>query len=233
VLSASQTCTVVGDYCTVSLRDLGLTLTPQGRMLSAVSSGGSGGGTPPVIPAPKPYVKTYQSNGWATYRSKNGLLRGAEGNVGDTTSKVFQGYSSSGSYNGDQQGLWTFPSVTGDVAGSTITKVEAYVYFNHWYNSAGGTAFIRVHGYLDAGWPTGSLPTTAASTTSASWPKPGGRWVTLPNSTFTFGAQSSTLYNHIIAGRVRGFSIGPAGSTSTTYYGSANAAAQWRISYTK
>jgi hypothetical protein len=222
---------ITASSCTAALRntpawmyveDVGPVIVSTGTSVGAVQVTSTGTTTPPAATV-KTYVKTYSANGWATYRSQNGALRGSSSSVGDTASHIYQGYSSSGSYNGDQRGLWTFPSITGDVGSGTITKVEAYIYFAHWYNNAGGTALIKVHGYGSGGWPTGSTPSFTTATSSGSWPKPGGRWVTLPSS----------LYAGFKNGTYKGFGIGPAGSTSSTYYGYANTNAQLRVTYSK
>lgn len=165
----------------------------------------------PTQPAPKTYTKTYTSVAAATYKG--------DGTKRTDTSDVVQGYNS---YNGDGKGLWIFPSMTADLAGATVKKVEVYAYANHWYYNAGGTALIKVHGYTAA---PASSPTLTAAVNSASWPQPGGRWVTLPAS----------LYAGFKSGTYRGFGLGPAGSTSLTYYGRFNGGtgARIRVTYVK
>ena len=224
-LSASQVAKPFpGDYVLVSIKDLGLTKQAQGRVLNLVSAGGTGGtGTTPTTPAPKPYVKTYTSNGWATYRSKNGLLRGSSSSPGDTNSKIYQGYSSSGSYNGDQRGLWTFPSITGDVGSGTITRIRLTITWNWWYNNNGGSALIKAHNYASGGWPTGSLPSFTTVKTQSFGSKSGTMVVDVPSS----------LFSAFKAGTLKGFGIGPAGSTSATFYGYASSVAKMEVSYTK
>ena len=98
--------------------------------------------------------------------------------------------------------------------------MRLYLYANHWYYSSGGTALIKVHGYSSPG--PASNPSMVTLVSSASWPKPGGRWVTLPNNTFTLNTVSATLYAHIIAGRLLGFGVGPSGGTNLLYYGRFN-----------
>lgn len=190
----------------------------KGLDVADTYSANNGGGT--VQAVRNNYVKTYNSTGWGTYRSINAVVRGTNSSPGDTNNHIFQGYSSAGSYNGDQRGLWIFPSITGDVGSGTVTKVEVYLYAAHWYYNAGGTAKIALHGYTSV--PT-TMPSLSYSFDSANWPNPGGRWLTIPSATYA-GWKS---------GQWRGVAVGPANSTSQTYYGYFNAGAQLRVSYNK
>jgi hypothetical protein len=184
----------------------------------ARNSGGSdndGGGGVIYQPAPKKtYVKTFRSTSAATYK-------GSGAKRTDTTD-VVQGYDS---YNGNGKGLWIFPTMTGYIGGSAvINKIEIYAYANHWYYNSGGTARIYAHNYSGA---PGSSPSMSYVTQSTGWPKPGGRWVTLPNV--------GGLYNSFHDGTLKGFGMGPGPSTSKTYYGRFNGgtAALIRVTYTK
>jgi hypothetical protein len=176
---------------------------PNGGQANA--GGGATTGNPPQT-----YVKTWTSTTARCYMG-SGALDSSQG-----ASDMKQGYSS---YDGDSKSLWIFPSMTSTLSGSTISRVRIYLYANHWYYNSGGTAVIKVHGYSTT---PGSNPSMVTIATSTSWPKPGGRWVTLPNNTFTFNSVSATLYAHILAGRVLGIGVGPAGTNSLTYYGRFN-----------
>jgi hypothetical protein len=178
------------------------------RTLATAQTGGTTGGSEV---AKKTYVKTYTSTSSATYKG-SGAKR-------SDTPDVVQGYNS---YNGNGKGLWIFPSMTADLSGATVNKVEVYAYANHWYNNAGGTAYIKVHGYTSA---PASSPSMTTAATSAGWPKPGGRWVTLPSS----------LYAGFKSGSYRGFGMGPGSSNSLSYYGRFNGGggAKIRVTYTK
>jgi hypothetical protein len=162
-------------------------------------------------PTSKTYTTTWNSTNYATYR--------ADGSKRTDTTDVIQGYSS---FNGDGEGLWIFPStIAGVLSGATVKKVEVYAYANHWYYNSGGTALIKVHGYTSE---PATSPSMTTATSSANWPKPGGRWVTLPSS-FWAGFKS---------GAYRGFGVGPAGSSNLLYYGRFNGSgAKLRITYTK
>lgn len=207
----------LGDLCNITpssadklivwVEDVGPDLPATG-----VANGSILGGTQNSPPTVKTYTTTWASTASATYKG-NGDKR-------TDTSDVVQGYNS---YNGDGEGLWLFPtSIASTLSGATVKKVEVYAYANHWYYNSGGTALIKVHGYTSA---PASNPTMTTAASSASWPKPGGRWVTLP-STFHAGFKSGTY---------RGFGLGPAGSTNLLYYGRFNGGtgARIRITYTK
>ena len=159
----------------------------------------------------KRITKTYSSTSSATYKG-TGVKR-------TDTTDVIQGYNS---YNGNGQGLWIFPSMTADLAGATINKIEVYAYANHWYNNAGGTALLKVHGYSSA---PASSPTQTTVGAVSGWKKPQGRWVTL----------SSSFHAGFKAGTYKGFGMGPGTTTTPLYYGrfTGGTAARIRVTYTK
>ncbi|HEY6020690.1 MAG TPA: hypothetical protein VIY48_12590 [Candidatus Paceibacterota bacterium] len=157
------------------------------------------------------YTTTWKSTGYRTWTGSGSLSYGAG-------TDVKQGYES---VEGDCKGIWVFPSVTTALSGATVIKVEAYLYANMWYYNSGGTGLIKVHG--SASLPS-TVPTLTTALSSANWPKPGGRWVTLPSS----------LYAGFKSGTYKGIGVGPAGTTNKLYYGRFNGAgAQLRITYTK
>lgn len=176
---------------------------------------GGGAAQPPPAAAKKTYVKTYTSIASGSYR-ETGVKRT------DNGGKIYQGRSSAGSINGIQQGLWVFPDMTGDLSGATISKVEVYLYANFWYYNSGGTASIATHAHTAV---PASSPTQTYRVASTNWPKPGGRWVTLPNPT-------NTVYPSFVSGAIRGIGVYTA-SPSLTLYGSFNSTAQIRITYVK
>ena len=168
--------------------------------------------TPPVTK--KTYTTTWSNTSSGTYKDT--------GTKRTNTTDVVQGYTGVDT-NGNNRGLFIFPSMTSTLSGSTVNKIEVYCYFNHWYYNGGGTARINVHGYSSA---PASSPSLTYATQSTGWPKPGGRWVTLPSS----------FHAGFISGAYRGFGLGPGASNSQTYYGRANGtagAAKIRITYTK
>jgi hypothetical protein len=170
------------------------------------------GGSPPATL--KSYVTTWVSTDARCYMG-NGSQDSSQG-----SEDMKQGYSS---YDGDSRSLWIFPSMTGALSGATISRIRVYLYANHWYNNAGGTARVKVHGYGSA---PASSPSFQTALDSANW-KPGGRWVTLPSS----------LHAGFIAGTWRGVAVGPANSKNLVYYGRFNRSgstnAKIEISYKK
>ena len=166
--------------------------------------------TPPVTK--KTYTTTWTSTAGRCYMG-NGAQDSSQG-----PQDMKHGYSS---YDGNSKSLWIFNSMTSYLAGSTISKIRVYLYANHWYNNAGGTAYVKVHGY--SSYP-GSSPSMTTAVTSSNWPKPGGRWVTLPSS----------LHAGFISGAYKGIGVGPAPSNSTSYYGRFNRdGAKVEITYIK
>jgi len=171
-----------------------------------------GGVSAPPAPTVTTYVKT-----WTSTSAKSYMGSGAQ-DSSQGPSDMKQGYSS---YDGNSKSLWIFPSLTSTLSGATITKIRAYLYANHWYYNSGGTALVKVHGYTSA---PGSSPSMTTALTSSGWPKPGGRWVTLPSS----------LYAGFVSGTYRGIGVGPGASSSQTYYGRFNRdGAKLEITYKK
>lgn len=123
-----------------------------------------------------------------------------------TVSECYQGYYSS--TNGNQRSLVGFPAL-GLPAGSTVTKVELYLYAAHWGDSGGGTAVVGVHAYSSApaSYTTGGTQDVKREAWSS---KTGGKWIVLPSSV-NAGFQS---------GSSKGCIMGPGPTTSTlAYYG--------------
>ncbi|MFK0159114.1 hypothetical protein ACIQVK_44475 [Streptomyces sp. NPDC090493] len=168
---------------------------------------GGGSATPPVVQ----YTKTYNATWSGSYASR-GSYNSYYGN------SCMQGYYSS--TNGMQASLIGFSSALGtDLSGATIQKAEVYLYFDHWYNNAGGTAVIKAHSFT-------SRPSTFSSdaeSKSVSWAKNVGKWVDI-TSVF-----DSTKW--------RGIALDP-NNSSTTYYGRARGYGETnppklRVTYTK
>ena len=133
--------------------------------------------TPAPAPAQKTYVKTYAASWFRSYRAGS-VLASMNGKAGQ------------GNYGaGDLRGLIGFPSMVSDLSGATISKVEAYVYFAHWWFNSGGTARIGTHGASSA---PGALPTVSGILATVKTAKPGGAWVTLPSSVWA-GLKSGSV----------------------------------------
>jgi hypothetical protein len=169
-----------------------------------------------VVTATKTYTKTY-----------NAVWSRRFGNAGNTDGTMYQGYYS-GTW-GTQKSMVGFGTQPFTDMGSTakISKVEVYLYANHWYYNGGGTAHIGVH--TQTGVATGMA--SSNNLTVASWPVGAGKWVTLPSS-WNSGWNSATPYRGITLGGDLG------SSTDKTYYGIFNGVGdthppQLRITYTK
>ncbi|MEU5181161.1 hypothetical protein AB0G49_14025 [Streptomyces longwoodensis] len=184
------------------IEDIGPSLTDTGVF-------NTGGGT--AAPAKKTYTKTYGAI-WSGSYANRGAYNSYYGN------QMMCGYYSSA--NGVQASLVGFNAqLATDLSGATINKAEVYLYFDHWYSNAGGTAVIKAHKHT-------SRPSTFScdpEAKSISWKRNEGKWVDI-TSVF-----DSTTW--------RGIAIDP-NSTSSTYYGSARGVGQTyppqlRVTYTK
>jgi hypothetical protein len=169
-----------------------------------------------AVTAIKTYTKTYK----ATWSRRFG-------NAGSTDGSMYQGYYSS--TWGTQKSMVGFGTQPYTDMGSTakVTKVEIYLYANHWYYNAGGTAHIGTHTQTAAP----SSATSSNNLTVTSWPVGAGKWVTLPSSWNT-GWNAATPYRGITVGGDLGT------STNKTYYGIFDGYGdthppQLRITYTK
>ena len=145
-----------------------VTIEDIGPRIWASAGINNGGGS--AAAAPIQYVKHYQSNNSRSYNGSNTDYPFA-------TDKMFQGLSPAG--YGNMKSIALFPNMTTDLSGATISRMELFMYFDHWYNNAGGTAFIGVHGHT--GIP-GTFSHADVIITSAGWPKPGGRWIDIPSN---------------------------------------------------
>lgn len=151
--------------------------------------------TPP--PAVQRYIKDYPQTWHQNYTIGLGQ------DTGPLSAYAVQGPSG----GTPRMSLLGFASMTADLSGATINAMFVYLYFQHWYNNAGGTASIGVHG-------ASTKPATYADNgrvvESGGWPKPGGRWVELP----------AHVWNGFRTGQYRGISLrAPSDSTNKTYYG--------------
>ncbi|NUL21858.1 hypothetical protein [Streptomyces lunaelactis] len=164
-----------------------------------------------TTPPPQKYTKTYSAS-WSGSYAARGSYNSYYGN------KMMQGYYSS--TNGMQSSLVGFPAaMTSDLSGATINKAEVYLYFDHWYNNAGGKAVIKAHSHASR---PGSFSSDAEATT-ISWAKNQGKWVDI-TSVF-----DSTKW--------RGIALDP-NNSSSTYYGRARGYGETnppklRVTYTK
>lgn len=126
-------------------------------------------GDAPPAPVKKAYTKTYNSSWLRTYK--------ADGSMNTS----YNGKAAQGNYGaGELRGVIGFPSMTGDLSGADITKVEAYLYMAHWWFNSGGTATIAMSTHASAPGTLSVGLSGGVATVKTS--KPGGAWVTLPSS---------------------------------------------------
>jgi hypothetical protein len=170
-----------------------------------------------AVTATKTYTKTY-----------NAVWSRRYGNAGYTDGTVYQGYYSS--TWGTQKSMIYFGTQPFTDMGSTakVSKVEIYLYNNHWYYNGGGTAHIGA--FTGTTEPT-SFGGSGVNLTVSSWPVGAGKWVTLPSS-WNSTWNATTPYRGITLGADLG------SSTDKTYYGYFSGVGdshppQLKITYTK
>lgn len=128
-----------------------------------------------------------------------------DGDKRSDTSDLYQGYYSG--TNGNQKSMAGFAAISPDWAGATITKVEAYFYFEHWTPAGGGTAVI---GSYTGGSEPGSWPSSGVDSnrSSAAFDRGEGKYVNITS----WGKGFAT-------GSLRALVLGPGPSTAGGYYG--------------
>lgn len=167
-----------------------------------------------VDPTPPPVVKNYDQT-WSATGLRSFV--GSGGTYAYNTGYMYSGLSPAG--YGDLSSMAVFPSLTSTLSGATVTGVWVYVYYDFWYNGAGGDAYIGLHGQTGL---TSSAPAkTYAFLASTGWPRAAGRWVKLPSST----------YAGFVSGQHRGFTLGGSGGGYERYGYAHNP--KIRITYTK
>ena len=120
---------------------------------------------------------------------------------------------------GERWGGWTFPSgmLSTLRAAKSIKRFEVYLYAEHWYYGAGGTAVLRPN---DGSYKGTTFGGTAIE--SAKWPPKQGRWVTVPSS----------WHSPLMSNTYKGISVKQS-SSSLVQYGRFNATAtRFRATYT-
>ena len=186
----------------VIIEDIGPSLPWTGRSWVHVGtpSQGSSGGAAPETDRQERYTKTWSPQGY-----------GGDVSGGDVVQGTY------GSY-GNRSGSWTMPGdMRTALQGSTIEKLEIYLYATHWYYGSGGTASIRA--------TDGSTfkAFVGSAFTSANWPRSAGRWVTVPSS----------WHSYFQSGAWKGIGV-QTGSTNLLYYGRFKAdATRFRAAYRK
>jgi hypothetical protein len=200
--------TELGQSPTFSVKDLGPAY-PTAGVLSNQVGGGGGGSRPPVVTRKKYYTAVDRRS----YLPSDAMYN-------YDTGRMYQGPSPAGV--GQLRSAAFFPDMTADLSGATINDMQVYLYFDHWYNNAGGTARIGLHGY------TGATPASWASLVyrgwildSSGWPKPGGRWLSIPQA----------YWAGFLSGFYRGITLG-VNTSGNEHYGIAQGSPQIYVQYT-
>jgi len=199
----------------IVVTDIGPTLPTNTITMVAV-------GTPPIFVSQK--TKIYTADGHRTFKGDGTLYTGDVDLVqGDGD------FSPNGNMSAAIQ--FDYATIVADLAGSTVDKVEAFLYFDHWHFGTGGTAVIGSHNDTDV---AGALALAHISgqlanrVQSASWGRNVGRWVDLTATGFG---------DELRDGTAKGLLIGQGPTTSNIYYGRARSDVesnppQLRITYT-
>jgi hypothetical protein len=184
-------------------------------------------GSPDADPV-STFVKTYNCT-WS--RAWNDGGNAVYATNGDLKQGYIAGTGAGGPLgNGVSWIGFPFSTIQSNLSGATVTKLEIYLYFNHWYNNNGGTAIFGTHSSTATSAPSynGALDNTYRGELSG-WSRNAGKWVNLSGiitpSEFKTGAST-------------GIVLGPGPSNNAVYYGKANGFSQsnapkLRITYTK
>ena len=203
--------TELGQSPTYWVEDVGPAY-PRGGVLSQQKTGSA-----PVGTVVATYEVTFDAVDYASYDA-NGNYYAFDEN------RMYQGLSPAG--YGEMRSMAFFQDIVAYLnttpynGGSvTINDMQVYLYFDHWYYNSGGTAKIGVHGH------TGAAPSTfnwvGWIMDSGGWPKPGGRWLTIP----------SQYWAGFLSGQYRGITLG-VNTNGYAFYGIASVAKIY-IRYTK
>jgi hypothetical protein len=177
----------------IYVRDEGPALPQMTNASSVIVPSGSTASTPSAV---KRWIRDYSCSWGQSYRADGTMYSGMD-------PSVIQGYGG----GPGRMGMLGFQTMTADLSGASINAMYVYLYFQHWWNNAGGTAVIGVHGQA-------SKPSTYSASdgvvSRSGWPNPGGLWVPLP----------SQVWNGFKSGQYRGVSVrAPGDSTAAEYYG--------------
>lgn len=192
---------------TLTVTDIGPNIAKTGVAWMDPSESG-GGGTPsdPTTPVQR-FVKTYTSTGYRCYN-----LDGSDAGRPD----VVHGLYSGGPSNSRRRGGWLFPSMTGDLSGATVEKVEMYISCTQTHYSTGSTVNPAV-------WGSTMANNLTAFTSVYGWKAGTSKWITLPSS----------LYAGFKSGQYAGVGVIPTSGDPIQYARFAPTGAQIRITYTK
>ncbi|MBG6085806.1 hypothetical protein [Zhihengliuella flava] len=169
-----------------------------------VGTTSAGSSEPPPTSADRQVTQTWAATGFRSWQGNDSQYT-AGGNY------LYQGYTSYDPGGGTKKSHAIFGAgdkgetiATAMADASSIVKLEVYLYFDHWYSGAGGTARLYRHGSTSlSSFPASSL------LKEVSWKRGEGKWVTITNS---------SDISAMLSGNFRGLAL-YTGSTSSTYYG--------------
>ncbi len=213
--TATGAATAIARRAAVMVLDIGPIIAETSQLNSGGSTTITAGTATTPTGTKQQYTHTYPMTWLASFRD--------DGSVRTDTTEGHQGYYSSsngnqlawiGGFMRDSNGdgvLDRTPFVdmgSGD-GKTTVDKVEAYLYYNHWYNSAGGTSVVGLHSAANKPGSYDSSLDNVDEKRVPEWPRPGGKWVELP----------SAHWQPWHTGAERGIVIGPGPTTSKEFYG--------------
>lgn len=194
----------------VYVEDLGPTVNPSGRswMNLGVAANNGTQTAPPAEAEVQSYTKTYTSTGWRTFNQD-----GSDAKKSDVVHGLYGG----GPTSQTRRGGWLFPSMTGDLAGATITGVKIFIpQCTQTWSSTGSTVNLALWG--------GTMATSLKAFTSIYGYKQGpGRWFNVP----------SNLWAGFKSGAVDGTGVIPTSSSTVQYARFAGTGAKIQVSYRK
>lgn len=198
----------------LTVTDMGIAPPETGEVRNGTAnapSGGSGGGESTAPAVKKNYDRTWNATGIRSFT-------GSGATYSFQPQYMYSGLQP-GTANGDLSSVAVFSSdLWNSLAGSTVTGVWVYVYYDFWYYGGGGDAYIGLHGQT----ALGARPTkTYSHALSAGWPRASGRWIKI----------SSTTYAGWAAGTHKGFTLGGSGGSYERYGYAHNP--RIRVTYTK
>lgn len=127
-----------GGTVNIAVNDVGMNITATGIDRSDTRNENTGeNNEPPPPPQEDNFTITRSASATRSYNSAGNHYTFDE-------SKLFQGQSPAA---GDTRAMVMFPDLTGDLSGATISSVEVYLYYEHWWYASGGTANVGLHGY--------------------------------------------------------------------------------------
>ena len=197
---------------------------PQGNAFLRQGQVNSGGGTPAGSTTPTPPPETEARKRVSTYNASWSRTFRASGEIRtDVGTDMVQGRPAlAGQTN--NYAMIGFPSqVQTDLAGSTISKIEVYLWAYHWWGAT-GAAVIGVHTQSSAP----AAFSYSGMNISSNWKRGEGRWVTLP----------AEWHAGFLSGLSKGITLGGNTGSSTTFYGRMYGyghprCPQLRVTYTK